>query len=429
MHAILLLLFFLLDECSSADSVWIRGGIQMLWWIHSITVLVDDFFIFYIIFIYVFFLSTCIYMLRDMIATVEYMYIGNSMLLASTAAVITDDALLFFLSFEGMLLLIQWYLMQYVTSSRSLYALLLLTGYTIIGSALLLTGMSYYYLASGMCMSTYALPVYTTTSAEYAVCVVLHAGCCCKLPCYPLHAWLLEAHVESSTDASILLAGIFLKVGLLGWWRYLLYLHPYSLHNGAPIYILLLLLAVATLCILLSVIGDIKRYAAVSSILHMMSSVTAILLHTDIHTRVGGTVLLIMHSFIAAHLFLVIGTSYEHHGVRYHTHLRVDGSMWWCYLLILLYNVGYPLCCAYYGELMLVGGCSRSIAILSMSVLAIGCILSCTGLMLWASVGMGREVVDGVDTASMYPYTLLVLLLGGSIYPCSTFSTTYPITW
>ena len=121
----------------------------------------------------------------------------------STATVVTDDALLFFLSFEGMLLLMQWYLMQYITSSRSLYSILLLSGYTIIGSALLLTGLSYYYIATGMCMSTCALP---------SILVVL-------LMMVPIpgatHVNTSPRHYDISWDAEQLL----LYVGML-WYRY-----------------------------------------------------------------------------------------------------------------------------------------------------------------------------------------------------------------
>ena len=69
--------------------------------------------------------------------------------------------------------------------------------------------------------------------------------------------------------------------------------------------------------------------------------------------------LLVLHSLVAAHLFMVVGTTYEHQGIRYHTQLRVDGCMWWSYLLVLLYNIvcmlspSYPLCYAVgYGGVM-----------------------------------------------------------------------------
>eukprot|EP01064_Diplonema_japonicum_P001717 TRINITY_DN1113_c0_g2_i1.p1 TRINITY_DN1113_c0_g2~~TRINITY_DN1113_c0_g2_i1.p1 ORF type:complete len:150 (+),score=5.40 TRINITY_DN1113_c0_g2_i1:261-710(+) len=149
-------------------------------------------------------MARMVYAKRTAHASMETHTVLVLMYMVSTLLVVLDDLVVFYALFEVMLLLIYGYMHQHSVSSRSAYAMYMLA-------------MILMYILTGASASMYMSAV-STTSHNYAlsVAVLMHVAFYCKIPCYPMQGWLTEAHVESTTDASVLLAGIYLKVGIIG---------------------------------------------------------------------------------------------------------------------------------------------------------------------------------------------------------------------
>eukprot|EP01064_Diplonema_japonicum_P001718 TRINITY_DN1113_c0_g2_i3.p1 TRINITY_DN1113_c0_g2~~TRINITY_DN1113_c0_g2_i3.p1 ORF type:complete len:163 (+),score=6.20 TRINITY_DN1113_c0_g2_i3:261-749(+) len=162
-------------------------------------------------------MARMVYAKRTAHASMETHTVLVLMYMVSTLLVVLDDLVVFYALFEVMLLLIYGYMHQHSVSSRSAYAMYMLATYTVLGSAVLAVAMILMYILTGASASMYMSAV-STTSHNYAlsVAVLMHVAFYCKIPCYPMQGWLTEAHVESTTDASVLLAGIYLKVGIIG---------------------------------------------------------------------------------------------------------------------------------------------------------------------------------------------------------------------
>lgn len=134
---------------------------------------------------------------------------------SSTLAIALHSTLLFYLLFEVLLYLMYLYLVGLLLHARAQHALLLLVAYTAAGSGGMMAAFLLQYTLLGV---SGAIPRGSNGhdgSHEVAVLVVLQLALATKLPCYPLHGWLLDAHVESSTSGSVLLAGVYLKIGTL----------------------------------------------------------------------------------------------------------------------------------------------------------------------------------------------------------------------
>lgn len=156
--------------------------------------------------------------------------------------------------------------------------------------------------------------------------------------------------MESTTEGSILLAGIYLKVGVIGWMRYVAASSPTLLLYTLPLVLTTLVAGTVALLVVVLTTIDIKRFAAVSSILHLQL-VLVMLLHTPHTLLVLGAVLqLTTHSYIAAMLFLVVGDVYEALGSRCSKHHHYTTRVSTVLLVLLLANSGYPCSASFHAE-------------------------------------------------------------------------------
>jgi len=172
--------------------------------------------LFCVVFCGVYAWATVVVVCRSTVATTEHTTIMCTMLLCSLMVVVVDDALYFYSLFEVLLVLMYGCITSYSYTTRSSYSVQMLVGYTILGSTLLALALVLLYTCTGTCTSTQTVASTYHSTVTTCSTVMVHVAFYCKIPCYPLHQWLTEAHVEGTTEASTILAGVYLKVGIIG---------------------------------------------------------------------------------------------------------------------------------------------------------------------------------------------------------------------
>ena len=177
-----------------------------------------------------------------------------------------------------------------------------------------------------------------------------------KIPMFPFHLWLPEAHVEAPTAGSVILAGLLLKLGGYGYLRFVLPLFPYASYYYFPIVAIFGIISIiyASLTTIRQV--DLKRIIAYSSVAHM-NVVLLGLFAANPNGLQGAVFLMLAHGIVSSALFFIIGNLYKRHGTRllnYYGGLAFRMPLFSIYLLIFcLANVGTPLTFNFIGELMI----------------------------------------------------------------------------
>jgi NADH-quinone oxidoreductase subunit M len=229
------------------------------------------------------------------------------------------DGVLFYVFFESML--IPMYLIIGIWGGPNrVYAALKFFLYTFLGSVLMLVALIYLYTVSGGSFSIlewYQLPLSLKT--QVLLFVAFFVAFAVKVPMWPVHTWLPDAHVEAPTGGSVVLAAITLKVGAYGFVRFILPILPDASHYLAGFVIALSLIAVVYIGFVALVQPDMKKLIAYSSISHMGFVTLGFFLFTELGVE-GGLVQMISHGFVSAALFLCVGVLYD----RMHSRLIGD---------------------------------------------------------------------------------------------------------
>nr|ATQ37473.1 NADH dehydrogenase subunit 4 [Diplonema sp. ATCC 50224] len=404
----------LLDCMLSYTSMSMSVVVCIYWWAHCCVFLMDVFFMFIMIFVCTALVATSAMHTVVAVCSAE----SNSMLLLQlmtcSLLVLIDDVLFFYWGFECLLLYMYMYLAILQRTARAYYALSMLAYYTILGSALLLLGLSMQYAIAGhgsMKLLTSSACNSYRASVMY---IILHIAFACKVPCWPLHSWLLQAHSEASTDASIILASLYLKVGIVGWAQYVLW-RGSLLTWALPIMVLATCYACSTIGWILSTTVDMKRFVAACSVAHLHLCICVMMCAHRSASMVGLIVQVLMHSLIATLLFFVVGDVYEVQGSRSIKSLRYGSSTSVSMLILLLANSGFPCSASYYAEVsMLITTTTYSIA-LTACIILIGAILALAGGMFWVQVMTGRSKqhpgIDTCNTSQATATTTLILIV------------------
>ena len=229
------------------------------------------------------------------------------------------DGLLFYVFFEGML--IPMYLIIGIWGGPNrVYAAIKFFLYTFLGSVLMLVALIYLYSVSGGSFSIlewYQLPLSFKT--QLLLFVAFFAAFAVKVPMWPVHTWLPDAHVEAPTGGSVVLAAVTLKVGGYGFVRFILPIVPDASRYMAGFVIALSLIAVVYIGFVALVQADMKKLIAYSSISHMGFVTLGVFLFSQMGIE-GGLVQMISHGFVSAALFLCVGVLYD----RMHSRLISD---------------------------------------------------------------------------------------------------------
>lgn len=226
----------------------------------------------------------------------------------------TLDFLMFYIFFEAILIPFFIFIGIRGYRTRRIHASYLLFFYTIAGSLLMLVSIVLLYTHTGTTYLETLYSVNTSYARSNLIWFLLFLSFSVKIPVFPFHIWLPEAHVEAPTEGSVLLAGVLLKLGIYGLLRFSIPLFPEASVYFSPIVLMLSTLALIYTSLTTLRQIDVKRIIAYSSVAHMNLCVIGIFTFDPI--AVTGTLLLMLgHGIVSGGLFFAIGMMYE----RYHT--------------------------------------------------------------------------------------------------------------
>ena len=337
------------------------------------------------------------------------------------------DAILFYVFFEAML--IPMYLIIGVWGGpRRVYASIKFFLYTLLGSLLMLAAFIYLYFEAGesfeiLKFQAVALPL----GVQILLFIAFFMSFAVKVPMWPVHTWLPDAHVEAPTGGSVILAAITLKIGAYGFLRFNLPITPDASHALAGTMITLSLIAVVYIGLVALVQQDMKKLVAYSSISHMGFVTLGIFLFNPMGME-GGLLQMISHGFISGAMFLCIGVLYD----RMHTRQIADyggvaNTMPRFAAFMMLFsmaNAGLPGTSGFIGEFIVVLGAIQVnfwYAALAATTLVLGAAYT---LWMVKRVIFGEVANDHVaalkDISSrefLFLIILALLVLGMGLYP------------
>lgn len=268
------------------------------------------------------------------------------------------DGILFYVFFEATL--IPMYLIIGIWGGPNrVYAAFKFFLYTLLGSLLTLVALIYLYMKSGSfdILAWHALPL--PLDAQILIFLAFLIAFAVKVPMWPVHTWLPDAHVEAPTGGSVVLAAIMLKLGAYGFLRFSLPIAPDASRELDMLMISLSLIAVVYIGLVALVQADMKKLVAYSSIAHMGFVTLGFFMFNGLGVQ-GGIVQMISHGFISGAMFLCIGVLYD----RLHSRQIADyggvanrmPKFAALFLLFAMANSGLPATSGFVGEFMVILG-------------------------------------------------------------------------
>lgn len=274
------------------------------------------------------------------------------------------DMFLFFLFWEIMLIPMA-FLIGIWGHDRRIYAAVKFVIYTMAGSILMLVGIIWLYNATG----TFDLPtiqamihsgqLQLSASTEAILFLAFFVAFAIKVPLFPLHTWLPDAHVEAPTAGSIILAGVLLKMGTYGMIRFCLPLFPEASHRAAPYVAALAIIGIIYGALVALVQPNLKKLVAYSSVSHLGFVVLGIFAFREISMQ-GAVFQMLAHGISTGGLFLLVGMLYD----RRHTfEISEYGGL--CgpmpklaafFLFVALSSMGLPMLNGFVGEFLILLG-------------------------------------------------------------------------
>ncbi|OGQ59123.1 MAG: NADH dehydrogenase [Deltaproteobacteria bacterium RIFCSPLOWO2_02_FULL_53_8] len=342
------------------------------------------------------------------------------------------DMILFFLFWE-VGLVPMFFLIGIWGGKRKLYANIKFFLYTLFGSVFMLAAIIALYFAHGKATGVYTfdlLKLYEVTyqyDLQWWVFLAFFLGFAIKVPVFPFHTWLPDAHVEAPTAGSVILAAILLKMGTYGFLRFNLPLTLQASYSFAPFIVLLAVVGIIYGAFLAMAQKDIKKLVAYSSVSHL-GAVMAGIFAMNQQGIDGGVLQMINHGVSTGGLFLLIGMIYE----RRHTRNIADfgglAKVMPVYatlaLIIFFSSIGLPGTNGFIGEIMILLGLFKANAMLAV-LAATGVILG-AAYMLWMyqrvwfgkvthSENAGLKDLNAREILTLAPFIILIFWIG--IFP------------
>ncbi|HAE01904.1 MAG TPA: NADH-quinone oxidoreductase subunit M [Rhodospirillaceae bacterium] len=334
------------------------------------------------------------------------------------------DMLLFYIFFEGVLLPM-FLIIGVWGGGRRIYAAFKFFLYTLLGSILMLVAIiAMYYSAGG----TTDIPTLMTTvfprDLQMILWLAFFASFAVKVPMWPVHTWLPDAHVEAPTAGSVILAGVLLKMGGYGFLRFSIPMMPLASEAYAPLVFTLSCVAVVYTSLVALVQEDMKKLIAYSSIAHM-GFVTAAIFSMNETAIAGSIIQMLSHGLVSGALFLCVGVVYD----RLHTReiSRYGGLATnmpryaLVFMLFTMASVGLPGTSGFVGEFLILYGAFEHNTYVA-AFLATGMILGAAYMLyLYRRVVFGALTKDDVkgmldmsprEIAIFVPLIILTLWMG-----------------
>ena len=345
---------------------------------------------------------------------------------------ISLDLFLFYMFWE--LMLIPMYLIIGVWGGpRRIYATIKFFVYTMAGSVLMLIAIIFLYFMHYNATGEYTfdlLKIYNLDiplGAQFWLFLAFFFAFAIKVPMFPFHTWLPDAHVEAPTAGSVILAGGLLKMGTYGFVRFSLPLFPYASHQFIPLITWLAVAGIIYGALVAMVQEDLKKLVAYSSVSHLGFVILGIFVF-NVQGMEGGILQMINHGLSTGALFLIVGMLYE----RRHTRMIADYGgvtkkmpiLAIFFMIMTLSSIGLPGLNGFVGEFLILLGTFKSNVLLAV-IATSGVILSaCYMLWMFQRVMFNKitnpenaklKDINKREWALLLPITILIFWIG--IYP------------
>jgi NADH-quinone oxidoreductase subunit M len=264
-------------------------------------------------------------------------------------------------------------------------------------------------------------------SAERWVFLAFFVAFAIKVPLFPFHTWLPDAHVEAPTAGSVILAGVLLKMGTYGMLRFCLPLFPHASREFAPIVIILAIIGIIYGALVAMVQPDLKKLVAYSSVAHLGFCVLGIFV-LNTQGMEGAIYQMFSHGVSTGALFILVGLLYERRHTRLisefgglATSLPVYSTF---FLIVTLSSLGLPMLNGFVGEFLIIVGSYHSRAIYA-ALAALGVVLAAVYLLwMYQRVFYGeirndknRNLPDCNALEKLILATVVIVILAMGIYP------------
>lgn len=337
------------------------------------------------------------------------------------------NILFFYVAFEAILIPMYLIIGIWGSRERKIRAIYIFFFYTLVSSFFLLFGLLYINEIVGSFNYEILVTFKFSFEQQYWLWLAFFISFASKIPIFPLHIWLPEAHVEAPSVGSVLLAGILLKLGVYGFIRYSLCLFPEASIYFSPIIYLFCTFGIIFGSMNALRQSDLKRIIAYSSVAHM-NLITLGVFSFEIIGIEGSILQSLSHGFVSGALFILIGILYNRYhsrSVYYYGGLAHTMPIFSClFLIFTMANIALPGTSSFVGEFLLLLG------IFKMSFLV--CFFACFGVILCGtySLWLSNRIlfgnlkinytlffydIDHREFLILFPLIILVFLLG--LYP------------
>ena len=341
-------------------------------------------------------------------------------------SLLATDLLVFYVFWEVML--VPMYLIIGIWGGKDrIYATVKFFLYTMFGSLLMLVAILYLYNKGAGTFSLSALTAVQLTDKEQLYMFAAFAlAFLIKVPVFPFHTWLPDAHTEAPTPGSVILAGVMLKLGTYGFWRFAVPLFPVQARQYQTFFAALAVIGIVYGALMCLAQRDIKKLIAYSSVSHLGYCMLGIFAFTA-EGATGSAYQMLNHGVSTGALFLMFGMLYERRHARlmsdYGGIARIMPVYTAFFLIVTFSSIAVPGTNGFVGEFLVLLGSFKSNLPMAFSVLAATCVVLGAAYMLW----MVQKVFFGQVThpenlqlkdlskrelAAALPFIALIALMG-----------------